>query len=164
VGARILAHDFTLRAGLVVVGCYGAYALGANNVANVTGVFAGAGMLSPMGAAVLGGASIALGLATFGRNVMTTVGRGIAHLNAYGAFVVVLSGAVTVHFYALVGVPVSSSQAVVGAALGVGLLHGAETVRPRALLGILAGWIATPVIAGLFAVLLHFLTHLRFVQ
>ena len=160
---RLTIHDAVLRAGLVVVGCYGAYALGANNAANVTGVFVGAGTLSPLGAAAIAGGSIGLGVATFSRRVMMTVGKGIIDMNAYTALIVVLAEAVTVHFYAVVGVPVSTSQAVVGAAVGVGVLKSVETVRTRALLGVLAGWLATPAIAALCSITLYFLTHLRYV-
>jgi len=161
---RMTVYDAVLRIGLVVVGCYGAYALGANNAANVTGVFVGAGIVSPLTGAAIAGASIGFGVLTFSRRVMMTVGKGIIGMNAYTALIVVLSEALTVHFYAIVGVPVSTSQAVVGAAVGVGILKSVETVRTKALLGILAGWLATPAIAALCAMALYFVMHLRFVK
>ncbi len=160
---QLVAYDIVLRAALVVVGCYGAYALGANNVANVTGVFVGADLLSPWAASLLGGLSIGVGIMTYSRRVMMTVGTSILRLNAYSAFIVVLSQAITVHLYAKVGVPVSSSQAVIGAVLGVGILKSVATVRYRALLHILIGWVATPLIAALFSVVLYFISHLRYV-
>ena len=160
---RLVTFDGTLRLCLVAAGCYGAYALGANNAANVTGVFVGAGTMTPLTGALVAGGSIALGIATFSRRVMMTVGRGIIRLNAYSALVVVLAEALTVHFYAVVGVPVSTSQAVVGAVLGVGLLKSVETVRLRAVVGILSGWFATPLVAGGCSALLYFAAHLRFV-
>ncbi len=52
-------------------------------------------------------------------------------LDPYCALVVVLSGALAVHVYTWVGVPVSSSQAVVGAVLGVGILKGTQTIRHK---------------------------------
>lgn len=159
----VIVHDIVLRGLLVVIGCYGAYALGANNVANVTGVFVGAGILEPGVAALVGGASIGLGILTYSRRVMVTVGRGIVGLNAFGALVVVLAEAITVHFFAVVGVPVSTSQAVVGAVLAVGLLKSVETVRFRAVWGILSGWLATPVLGALLGALLYVVFHLRFV-
>jgi PiT family inorganic phosphate transporter len=48
-------------------------------------------------------------------------------------------------------VPVSSSQAVVGAILGIALVRGARGVRYRVLGGIALGWVVTPVAAGLIA-------------
>ncbi|UCF67583.1 MAG: anion permease [Acidobacteriota bacterium] len=160
---QLIIYDAVLRISLVVTGCYGAYALGANNVANVTGIYVGAGILSPPAAALIGGGSIALGILTFSRRVMSTVGRGIVGLSAYSALIAVLAHSVTVHVYAVVGVPVSSSQAIVGSVLGVGILKSAETVRLRAIAGILSGWLATPVIGALFAAGLFFVANLRYV-
>lgn len=153
---HFLTYDALMRALLVLAGVYGAYALGANNVANVTGVFLQAGAfdgapLSPRFLALfLGGASIGLGALTFSRNVMLTVGAKIVPLDAFSAFVVVLSQALTVHAYAIVGVPVSTSQAVVGAVVGIGLLKGMRTISGRTITLILAGWLVTPVLGAAF--------------
>ena len=155
--------DFIIRAGLIIAGCYGAYALGANNVANVTGVFYGAGLLSVQTAALIGGVSIALGILSFSKGVMKTVGEGIVKLDGYSALIVALSNAITVHIYAVVGVPVSTSQAVVGAVLGIGLLKRAEALKRRAILGVLSGWIATPLVAALVSMFIYFIAHLRYV-
>jgi PiT family inorganic phosphate transporter len=156
-------YDFVMRAGLIITGCYGAYALGANNVANVTAVFYGAGLLSVEAAALIGGVSIALGIITFSKGVMNTVGKGIVKFDAYSAFIVVLSNAITVHMYAGIGVPVSTSQAVVGAILGIGLLKRAEALKKRPVVGVFSGWVATPIIAALFSVFIYFITHLKYV-
>jgi inorganic phosphate transporter, PiT family len=157
------SQDQLMRAGLVLSGCYGAYALGANNVANVTGVYTAAGLLNVQTAVLVGGASIAVGVITYSKPVMMTVGRSIMRLDAFSSLVVVLAEAITVHFYAWVGVPVSTSQAVVGAVIGVGLLKQANAIRAAVVLRICLGWLATPLIAFAFAVGLHFATHLQYV-
>lgn len=159
----LITLDVALRVGLIVTGCYGAYALGANNVANVTAVFVGPGLLSPGLATVVGGVSIALGILTFSRGVMKTVGRSIVKLDAYSAFIVVLSEALTVHIYAIIGVPVSTSQAVVGAVLGIGLLKRAEALKMRAVVGIFSGWIMTPLLAAMLSALIYFILHLEYI-
>jgi len=143
----VFQYDFVVRWFLVLAGSYGAYALGANNVANVTGAFVGEGMLTARMACVVGGLSICLGVITFSRGVMMTVGRGLVKLDAFSAFVVILSEAVTVHVYAMVGVPVSTSQAVVGGVLGIGFVKGVRTVNRRVLTNIVLAWVSTPVIA-----------------
>jgi len=137
--------------GILVAGCYGAYSLGSNNVANVTGVYVGPGLLTPEAAALVGGVSIVAGVLTFSHRVMMTVGKGIAPLDPFTAFVTVLAGALTLHLFTQVGIPVSSSQAVVGGVVGVGLVGGIRTVRPRMLLRIGVGWLVTPLAAGLLA-------------
>jgi PiT family inorganic phosphate transporter len=144
----MVQSDAFLRMGILAAGAYGAYALGANNVANVTAVFVGADHLSMTLALLIGGLSIGLGIITFGRPVMNTVGSRLVRLDSFSAFVVLLAEAITVHFYTFMGVPVSTSQAIVGAVLGIGLLKGASTVSRRTLVGILFGWFLTPVVAA----------------
>jgi len=145
---NLFDYDLTMRAALVAAGAYGAFALGANNVANVTGPFVGEDMLSVSSACWIGGLSIALGVLTFGRRVMMTVGRGLVRLDAFGALVVVLAESITVHAYAVIGVPVSTSQAVVGAVLGIGIIKGHRSVDRGVLARIGAGWLATPLVSG----------------
>ncbi|MEA1968739.1 MAG: inorganic phosphate transporter [Thermodesulfobacteriota bacterium] len=158
----IFDSDRLLRIGLIVSGSYGAYALGANNVANVTAVFVGAGMLSVFDAALIGGLSIALGIMTYSRPVMETVGKKLVTLDPFSALVVSLSLAVTIHIYTIIGVPVSSSQAVIGAVLGVGFVKGTGTVSTKTLKRILMAWFLTPVVACFIAVAITFVSHLKY--
>ena len=95
---------------------------------------------------------------------MGTVGKGIVRLDAFSSLVVVVAEALTVHAYAVVGVPVSTSHAIVGAVLGVGVLKRIEALRFRAVRGVLLGWIATPLVAATAAVATDFVLHLRYVR
>jgi len=140
--------------GLLVSGAYGAYALGANNVANVTGVFAEAGLITVQWATIIGGLSIAFGAFTYSKGVMLTVGGGLVALDGFSAFVAVLSEAITIHIYAEIGVPVSTSQAIVGAVLGIGIAVGARSVNNRTLVNIVLGWLSTPLLAGIVAAIM----------
>ncbi len=139
--------------GIILAGCYGAYSLGANNVANVTGIYVGSGILSAEAAAVLGGLSIALGVLTYSRKVMETVGKGIVPLDPFSALVAVLAEALSLHLFTQIGVPISSSQAIVGAVVGVGLVGDVQTVSVKMLGRIGIGWIMTPVSGGILAYL-----------
>lgn len=146
---NLLESDAIVRIGLAVAGAYGAFALGGNNVANVTAVFVQAELLSMTAATLIGGLAIGLGILTFSKGVMTTVGSRLVCLDPFSALVVLLAEGFTVHFYTFVGVPVSTSQAVVGAVLGIGVLKGMRTVSVRTLLSILSGWLFTPLVAGI---------------
>lgn len=159
----VFTLDPLLRAGLVLCGCYGAYALGANNVANVASVLVVSSSLSPQVAALVGGASIAVGALTYSRPVMETVGRGLVRMDAFSATIAILSQAVTVHVFAVIGVPVSTSQAVVGAVMGIGVVKGWQVVRWTILTQVLAGWLMTPAAAGLLASLAVFATRFRYI-
>jgi PiT family inorganic phosphate transporter len=163
VNLNLFQTDIGLRLCLIGAGSYGAYALGANNVANVTAVFVSAGRLTVLLAALIGGLSIGLGILTFSRRVMETVGKKLVKLDPFSALVVVLAEAVTVHIYTFVGVPVSTSQAVIGAVLGVGIVKGINTIRRQTLVNILVGWFLTPVVACFLALSIDFTTHLRYV-
>ncbi len=149
--SRLVQRAGVIRVGLILVTCYSAYALGANNVANVTGVYVSSGFLSPTLGAVIGALSIGLGILTFSRRVIETVGNDLVQLDAVTALIAILAEAITLNVYTVIGVPVSASQAVVGAVLGIGLVKGVKTIDGRVLLRVLFGWVGTPAIAGLLS-------------
>ena len=152
-----LTQDRIMKVGFLVFGCYGAYALGANNVVVTTASYYQAGMFNNMGldpaviGALLGGLSISIGALTYGKKVMMTIGKKITPLSPFPALIVVIVHAVTLHFFTQIGIPVSSSHAVVGAVIGVGLLSGTSTVNRKTLIKIFVGWITTPLIAAVAA-------------
>ncbi len=160
---NLFRADSALRFGLVAAGAYGAYALGANNVANVTAVFVGAGLITVFLATLIGGVSIALGILTYSKSVMETVGKKLVKLDPFSAFVVVLAEAITVHIYTIIGVPVSTSQAVIGAVVGIGIVKGAHTVRKKTLKNILLAWLLTPVVACFIALVIDFAYNLHYI-
>ncbi|MBW1860340.1 MAG: inorganic phosphate transporter, partial [Deltaproteobacteria bacterium] len=91
------------------------------------------------------------GVLTYSRKVMNTVGKKIIPLDEFSAFISTLSAAITLHLFTQVGVPVSTSQAVVGGVTGVGLVKGLRTVRKRTLIQVAAGWVFTPLLCGVIA-------------
>jgi PiT family inorganic phosphate transporter len=149
--ADLQMRNIFIRWALLFAGCYGAYSLGANNVANVTGVYVGSGILTPLQAALVGSLSIASGVLTYSKKVMDTVGKKIVELDGFSAFVSTFSAAITVHLFTQAGVPVSTSQAIVGGVTGVGLVKGARTVSKRTLIEIAVGWVSTPLSSGVIA-------------
>lgn len=159
----LFASDRLLRYGLILTAAYGAYALGANNVANVTAVFVGARMITVPMAALVGGLSIAAGVLTFSRPVVKTVGSKLVRLDPFSAFVVSLALASTIHVYTVIGVPVSSSQAVIGCVLGIGMTRGGSTVRLKTLGQIFLAWFLTPMASCFIALAVHFVSQLRYI-
>lgn len=132
-----------MKIGIMVVGSYGAYTLGANNVANTTGAFVGAGVFTPFLGTVIGGLAIAFGAFTYSKKVMETVGGKITPLDIPTAFVAVLTEAIILHIFTQVGVPVSASQAIVGSVIGIGLVKGIRAISTRKITQILIGWVVT---------------------
>lgn len=152
----MLTRDKLLFNGLLIVGTYGAYALGANNVTNSTGVYSGLiEGVSDTHLAVIGGIAIALGVITYSKRVMLAVGSGIMPMDAFSALTAVGAMSITVHVFAVIGVPVSTSQGIVGAIIGIGFMRQARSINAAALRRISLGWLLTPVLSLLFAAAAH---------
>jgi PiT family inorganic phosphate transporter len=183
--------DANTRYGLIVAGAFASYSLGANNIANVMGVFvpsAPFGDLDVLGlfrlnAAqqlfLIGGIAIAVGVFTYSKRVMLTVGSGLFRLSPITALIVVLAQGLVLFLFSSENleswlaswglptiplVPVSSSQAVVGAVIGIGLAKGGRNIRLGLLGRISSGWVATPAISGAIAFLLLFFVQNVFMQ
>ena len=159
---NLIVFNRTVRLVSILIGCYAAYALGANNVGNVMGTLVGANQISQFWATILGGLSISVGVLTYSRNVMYTVGKKITPLDPFSALVAVLAEAVTLHSFAQIGVPVSSSQAIVGAVVGVGVVKGMGMINRKMLVTISIGWILTLIGSAIVAYILGWVAGLFF--
>ncbi len=173
---HIVRLDSWTRWGLLLAGAFGSYALGANNIANVMGVFVSSNPFTSFNIAgvgnftgvqqlfLLGAAAIAVGIFTYSKRVMLTVGGELLPLSPVAAWVVVVSHSIVLFLFASRGlehtlasaglptiplVPVSSSQAVIGAVIGIGLLKGGRGIKWGVLLNISSGWVTTPIISCL---------------
>ncbi len=168
-----VGRDRVCKIGLIVFGCYGAYALGANNVVVTTSVYFHAGVFGSLStpesmlkaariAAALGGVAIAIGALTYSRKVMTTIGAKVTPLYPFSALVAVLTAGVALDFFTRFNIPVSSSQAIVGALIGVSIHDRGRIGNIRELLKIFAGWLLTPFAACVGAMGIAWLAHVLF--
>ena len=150
----------------VISACFVAFAHGSNDVGNAvaplaaiayirrTGSFPLEDFSVPLWILVLGGAGIVIGLAIWGEKVIATVGQGIIQLQPSGGFCAELATATTVLLASDLGLPVSTSHALVGAVVGVGLIKGWKSVRLQTLVSIGSAWLVTiPIAAGLAAII-----------
>ncbi|MCA6214327.1 inorganic phosphate transporter [Thermococcus bergensis] len=134
----------------VLGGSYMAFNFGVNEVANATGLLVGAGFFSPKAAGMFGAISLAIGSLTFSYAVMYTVGKKITSLGPLSAFSAQFGSAIAVSLANMFGLPVSSSQAIVGGVIGVGLATGRK-VGKKVVGEIVFGWVATPTISIVLA-------------
>ncbi len=175
---HLLRQDVYTRMGLILIGAFGAYSLGANNIANVMGVFVPAHPFGEMGFLnlftlsgtqvlfLIGGLAISVGIFTYSKKVMMTVGNDIFKLTPIAALIVVLAESMVLflfasksleHFLLSHGlpaiplVPVSSSQAVVGGVVGIALAKKGRGINYRILGKISSGWVTTPIAAGVLS-------------
>jgi len=173
---HLLRSDAYTRIGLILAGAFGSYSLGANNIANVMGVFVSSSPFTDFTVGdlftissvqqlfLVGALAIAVGVMTYSKRVMMTVGGDLLPLSPIAAWVVVVSHSVVLFLFVSQGleaflashdlptiplVPVSSSQAVVGAVIGIAILKGGRGIRWRVLGGIGFGWAVTPIMAGI---------------
>ncbi len=124
---------------------FSAFNLGANELSNVAGLMGGLGIDGPFKLVLA--LTLTLGALTFSYDVMMTVGRDISPLGPTSAFSSQFGASLAVSSANLIGLPVSSGQAIVGAISGLGLYKG-EHVNLKLLVGIVKGWVIAPVFAG----------------
>jgi inorganic phosphate transporter, PiT family len=187
---HLLRMDSLTRFGLLAVGAFGSWSLGANNIANVVGVFIPVvpfktldlGLFTLTGVQqlfLLGSLAIAVGVYTYSERVMATVGNSLLRLSPQMALVVVLAQSLVLFLFsstaleawllshglpAIPLVPVSSSQAVVGAVIGVALVRGGKGIKYGVLGEISTGWVTTPIFAGLITFVALFFLQNVFAQ
>lgn len=132
---------------------YLAFTWGANDVANATGIIAGAGIINSKQAVIFGAIAITIGIITFGYRVIQTIGFGITRLAPLMAIVAELASAINVHLYTVFGIPVSTSHSIVGAVAGVGLVKGIRMINKKLIGEIIFAWSLTPLASGAIAFL-----------
>jgi len=173
---------------LIAIGAFGAYSLGANNIVNVMGVFVNSVDIQPLNMGfftlngtqqlfLIGAIAISAGIFTYSKNTMKTVGSDLMPLSAETAMVVVLAHSLVLFIFssefisnaiAVFGlghipqVPISSTQVVIGAIVGIGLLKGGRNIKYKVLINIVLGWIVTPVMAGVISYILLFIVNNTF--
>ncbi|WP_395374107.1 inorganic phosphate transporter [Marinicella sp. W31] len=151
-------HYYTVEkvfAVLMVVTASGmAFAHGSNDVANAVGPLAAIVSTAKTGVIaakssldswilLLGGAGIVIGLATYGIKVITTVGSKITHLTPSRGFAAELAASTTIVVASGTGLPISTTQTLVGAVLGVGLARGLSAVNLSVIRTIFTSWVVT---------------------
>lgn len=162
-------YDSIVRIGYLIAGGFASFSIGLNSSANVTALYydmvysetgVAANLLTdPRLTATIGGIAIAIGVLTFSKRVMMTVGSSIAEISQMDGFLVIIAMALTVVIMGkLMGIPVSTSQAVVGAVVGAGLTKGVKKVNFGVFKRIAVAWVSSPTVAGVLAYIVAFLT------
>ncbi|ACJ27623.1 Phosphate transporter [Shewanella piezotolerans WP3] len=140
---------------MVVTACCMAFAHGSNDVANAIGPLAAVVSVVNSGGEIsskaplvwwilpLGAVGIVLGLAIFGKRVMQTIGKNITHLTPSRGFAAELAAASTVVIASGTGLPISTTQTLVGAVLGVGMARGIAAINIGVVRNIVVSWVVT---------------------
>lgn len=150
----------------VLSACFVAFAHGSNDVGNAIAPLATIIEIHRLGTIpqqdlqiqlwilVLGGLGIVAGLAILGKNVIATIGGKIIELKPSDGFCAELATATTILLASRLGLPVSTSHALIGGVVGIGLVKNPQTVKFSTLQSIFTAWVVTiPVSAGLAAII-----------
>jgi inorganic phosphate transporter, PiT family len=153
---------------MIVTACSMAFAHGSNDVANAIGPLAaviavaetgivGTESPLPLWVLMLGGVGIVVGLGTFGRHVISTVGEKITQLTPSRGFAAELAAATTIVIASGTGLPISTTHTLVGAVLGVGIARGIEAIDLRVVGRIFASWLITVPAGALLAIVFFYI-------
>ena len=157
----------------ILSACFVAFAHGANDVANAVGpltavlMFLKTGMLNAAQTThplilAFGGVGIVIGLATWGWRVIETIGKKITELTPTRGFSAEFGAATTIMIASKLGMPVSTTQSLVGALLGVGFARGMKAINLRMIRSIVISWIVTIPVSSLFCIAIYYLMLLIF--
>jgi len=149
----------------VLSACFVAFAHGSNDVGNAIAPLAVISYIYqqgrvpsdeltiPLWILVLGAMGIVAGLAVWGKKVIATIGENIISLEPSSGFCAELATAVTILLASRLGLPVSTSHALVGGVVGIGLVQqNIKSIKFSTIQNIAAAWLITvPISAALSA-------------
>ena len=148
----------------VLSACFVAFAHGSNDVGNAIAPLAVISYINqygrvpsdeltiPLWILVLGAMGIVAGLAVWGKKVIATIGENIISLEPSSGFCAELATAITILLASYLGLPVSTSHALVGGVVGIGLVQNIKSIKFSTIQNIAAAWLITvPISAALSA-------------
>ncbi|MBC1221146.1 inorganic phosphate transporter [Nostoc sp. UCD121] len=154
--------------------CFVAFAHGSNDVGNAiaplaaivyinrTGSVPTDGLSIPLWILILGGAGIVGGLAVWGKKVIATIGENIIALQPSSGFCAELATATTILIASRLGLPVSTSHALVGGVVGIGLVQNIKSIKFQTLKGIAAAWLITIPVSALLSAAIFSIARILF--
>ncbi len=152
----------------IMSACAVAFAHGSNDVANAIGPLAAIVNISQTGTVnpesqvewwllLVGGIGIVIGLSTMGYRVMATIGTKITELTPTRGYAAEFAAALTIVLASRIGLPISTTQTLVGGVMGVGLAQGFKALDFSILGRIAASWIVTVPVGALLSIVFFYL-------
>jgi PiT family inorganic phosphate transporter len=154
---------------MIFTACCMAFAHGSNDVANAIGPLAAVVGVIQSGGQVLdkvsldwwilplGAVGIVIGLMTFGARVIATIGSNITHLTPSRGFAAEIAAASTVVISSGMGLPISTTQTLVGAVLGVGMARGIAALNLGVIRNIFVSWVVTLPIGAVLSIIFFYI-------
>lgn len=154
---------------MLITACAMAFAHGSNDVANAIGPLAAVVSIVDHGGVIegktvmapwilpLGAVGIAVGLAVMGHKVMSTIGTGITDLTPSRGFAAQFACSITVVIASGTGLPISTTQTLVGAVIGVAFARGIAALNLGVIRNIIASWVITLPAGAALAIVLYYI-------
>lgn len=159
----LLYRTTLARIGLIIVGCFSCYTIGANNVSSILGLYVQVSDVYTF--SVIGGIGlmICLGFFMASPKVMHTMGRKLFPLTPLEAFSVILSCSLTLFVFSSVllkdylynlGIilptaPIPIAMVLVGSVIGISLSKGGYGIQFRVLNKIIISYFLSPFFSGI---------------
>jgi PiT family inorganic phosphate transporter len=142
------------------------YDIGANDIGVILGPLVASGLFKELNFAGLVvspvfllsafiGVVAGVGALFLGEPVAYTIGKKITVLDPMSSFSSQLGAGMVIYFFILLGIPISTGQAIVGGIFGVGLAKGMNLIGRKTMRKIIVWWITTPLIALVLSALLY---------
>lgn len=159
---------------MLITACAMAFAHGSNDVANAIGPLAAVVSIVDNGGVIegktvmapwilpLGAIGIAVGLAVMGHKVMSTIGTGITDLTPSRGFAAQFACSITVVIASGTGLPISTTQTLVGAVIGVAFARGIAALNLGVIRNIVASWVITLPAGAILAIILYYILNAIF--
>ncbi|WP_353932105.1 inorganic phosphate transporter [Okeanomitos corallinicola TIOX110] len=150
----------------LISACFVAFAHGSNDIGNAIAPLAvifyinqnhsvpNDGITIPLWIMILGATGIVAGLAILGKKVITTIGENIIPLEPSSGFCAEIATATTILVASKLGLPVSTSHALVGGVVGIGIVQNLKSIRLQTLQGIAAAWVITVPISAVISAII----------
>lgn len=163
------AVEKVFRILMLLTACSMAFAHGSNDVANAIGPLSAVVSIIDHGGVIagkttmawwvlpLGALGIIAGLAVMGQRVMETIGTGITDLTPSRGFAAQFATATTVILASGTGLPISTTQTLVGAVLGVGFARGIAALNLTVIRNIISSWIITLPAGAVFSIIIFYI-------
>lgn len=160
---------------MLITACAMAFAHGSNDVANAIGPLAAVVSIVDHGGIIegktimapwilpLGAVGIAVGLAVMGHKVMGTIGTGITDLTPSRGFAAQFACSITVVIASGTGLPISTTQTLVGAVIGVAFARGIAALNLGVIRNIIASWVITLPAGALLAIVIYHILSVIFI-
>jgi PiT family inorganic phosphate transporter len=170
--------DSIFRRGQLVSAALYSLGHGTNDAQKTMGIIAGAlytvpqynhlvtdasgALMIPMWIVLMAHAAIALGTLSGGWRIIHTMGSRITRLVPMGGFAAETAGAITLFTSTALGIPVSTTQTITGAIIGVGAVRSRRAVHWGVAGQIVWAWILTIPVAATIAAAVYLLLSLVF--